>query len=664
LPLACAILLLAPLAGCYKAESKPSRKVFVLGCDGMDPKLLTRLMADGRMPNFSKLASKGAFVPLETSIPPQSPVAWSNFISGADSGVHGIFDFLHRDPADPTYMYLSTNRIITHGEATGWQVGSYVIPFVDAENRLMRGGVPFWEYLDARGIKVDMYHMPANYPPTKSDHGHACCLSGMGVPDATGSLGMFQHFSTLPRAEVIEKEGCRLRIRKDSKTGLYSAKLRGPTNEFRPGTPVMTVDLHFYPDKTNPVAKIAWVNEGILGDEPMELVLNVGEWSEWKEISFLKTPLGPTFRTMAKFYLQRLKPDIELYVTPLNFVPTAPEVPISEPEGFVKDIAEAIGPFYTQSFAENYNARTKQVFTDDEYLAQANQVLDDSMRMLDYALDRYRGGLLFFYFSSTDLQAHIFWWDSQEKHPFRSREEAARGHRIIEDLYVRIDDALGRSLARIGDDATVIVMSDHGFAPLRRCFALNTWLRQEGYLSAKRNLLVDCDWSRTRAYGLGLNALYLNLRGREKDGIVEPGQREALVEEIRAKLLAVRDPQTGKPVIRRVYRPEEIFHGPEVSNAPDLIVGYDFGYRASWATTLGEFDRQIVSDNHEAWSADHCIAHDLVPGILVTNRKLARGNPTLVDLAPTILAEFGVERPAGMIGTPLFKENAPQLARR
>lgn len=646
---------MAAPAGCTPKAPTAHKRTLVLGCDGMDPKLVERLMREGKLPNFSRLAAKGGFTPLETSVPPQSPVAWSNFISGADPGTHGIFDFLHRDPSKMNAFYFSTNRIISEGEPSAWRIGSYILPFMDSENRLMRMGRPFWDFLDERGIKVDMYHMPANYPPTKSDHGHACCLSGMGVPDATGSLGTFSHFSTLPRGEIIDKEGNKLRIRRDPKTGQYSAKLRGPTNEYREGAPVMTVDLGIYPDRSNPVAKLVWTNEGVGGDATQSLVLNVGEWSDWRDITFLKTPLGPAFRTMARFYLQRLKPDIELYVTPLNFIPTAPEAVISEPPDFVEDVGHSIGRFYTQSFAENYNARVQKVFDDQEYLVQANQVLEDTLRMLDHALDRYTDGLLFFYFSSTDLQSHIFWWDCDEKHPCRDREMANKYQKVIESLYAKIDGVLGRCMERLGDDATIIVMSDHGFAPLRRCFGLNTWLRQEGYLSAKRELLTDGDWSRTRAYGVGLNSLYINLKGREKNGIVESKDRDALVEEIRRKLLAVNDPITDKPVIRRVYRREEVYHGPELQNAPDLIIGYERGYRASWTTTVGQFDRELVFDNQEAWSADHCIAHDVVPGILLSNRRIEKPDPSLMDLAPTLLEEYGVATPQEMRGRSLFK---------
>lgn len=652
------------LAGCTKNDdAQPARKVFVLGCDGMDPKLVRKLMDAGRMPNFAKLASEGGFWPLITSIPPQSPVAWSNFITGADPGVHGIFDFIHRDPVHQALPYFSTNRIVEGEHKEPWMVGKYEIPSGGATNELLRRGTPFWNYLDERGIPVRMYHLPANYPPSKSDHGHACCLSGMGVPDALGSQGIYQHFTSAPRPELKAADGMRLRFTRDKATGVSIARLQGPPNEFLSKRPPLTVDIQVHPDKTNNVAKLVYVNQGVAANETVEFVLNTGEWSDWHEVHFLKTPVGPIFRTMVRFYLQSVRPDIELFVTPLNFVPGSSDVVISEPPSFAGDIAKEMGPFYTIGFAEQFNARKHEILSDEEYKTQADQVFNDSIRMLDHAIDEFRAGLLFFYFSSTDLQAHIYWWEGDEKHPVRSPDAARKYNAVIEALYCQVDTVLGKARERLGNDTPVLVMSDHGFANFRRCVGLTTWLKREGYLSAASDVTRDADWTNTRAFGLGLNGLYVNLKGREKLGIVEPGQRDALLKEISARLLALRDPQNGSPVVRRVYRAEEVYHGAEVKNAPDLIVGYERGYRASWNTCLGQFDDDVVIDNNQAWSADHCIAHDLVPGVLLSNRRIGISDPALIDIAPTLLGLFDVQKPATMTGRSLFDAGAAIAAR-
>jgi len=661
---------LAALAsGCDQSASAKSNgkgasrlpKICILGCDGMDPKLVQRMMDEGRLPNLSRLAKEGAFRPLTTSIPPQSPVAWSNFITGAGPGVHGIFDFIHRDPAHQAAPYFSTNRIVESEEDGPIHFFDYevpksmVLPWVDgATNELLRRGVPFWDWLDEREIPVHLYKLPANYPPSESKHGHMCCLAGMGVPDMFGGQGTSQQFSTKPRRKSLDPAGYKLQLRQlYNQRGAYAGEIIGPTNELLAKHPPMELPIRIYPDPKNDVAKLIFENEGILGDEPVELILNVGEWSPWTELHFLKTPVGPSTRSMVRFLVQRIRPDVELFVTPLNFVPAAPEAPISEPPEFAGQIADSIGPYHTQGFAEAFNARKLKLIDDEEYRIQAEGVLEESERIMDYALDRYEDGVLFFYYSSTDLQAHVFWWDSDEKHPCRTPAEAKKYNAVIEDIYVRMDEAFARCRAKLGEDVTYIVMSDHGFCNFRRCVGLATWLKNEGYLVAERGN-GDADWTKTRAYALGLNGLYVNLRWREVKGIVEPADRSALLDEITEKLLQLTDPETGQKVVRRVYRSDECYSGPATQIAPDLIIGYERGYRVSWRAGMGDIDPEVIFDNDNAWSADHCIAHDVVPGIIISNRRITLDEPALIDIAPTVLAEYGVDKPDYMTGRNLF----------
>lgn len=365
-----------------------------------------------------------------------------------------------------------------------------------------------------------------------------------------------------------------------------------------------------------------------------------------------------------------MHPTLSLYVTPINIDPSNPGGQrISEPADFATRISSELGRFYTTGFQEDHKALSNKVFSDLEFQQQAGYVLNERLKMLEYATDHYQDGLLFFYFSSTDVQAHMFWWDSDEKHPLRTPGEARKYHRVIVDLYKQMDKVVGRINRRYGDEATIVAMSDHGFCIFRRQFNLNTWLRDNGYLNPpfatsllgpRRGTLVD--WSKTRAYGLGLNGLYLNLAGRERDGIVRLGDREALLNEISEKLLAVRDPANGKPVIAQVDRSDQVYSGPYASTAPDLIVGYQRGYRASWATVLGNITEEVLTDNSSAWSADHCIAADEVPGVIFSNRPIRRENPSLIDIAPTILAEFGVDVPPTMTGGRLFEPTGTVMA--
>ena len=220
-----------------------------------------------------------------------------------------------------------------------------------------------------------------------------------------------------------------------------------------------------------------------------------------------------------------------------------------------------------------------------------------------------------------------------------------------------MDAVLGEIINQYGDTATIMVMSDHGFASFKRQFNLNTWLRENGYLQPARatSVLTNADWSGTQAYGLGINGLYLNLKGRERDGIVAPGsQREELLQTLVSQLEAVRD-VNGQRVIRRVHRTDKIYPGKAAALAPDLIVGYYRGYRASWDTILGGITGEILSDNESPWSADHCVDASEVPGVLFSNKPIAASAPALADLAPTVLTQFGLKVPSSMTGKSVFR---------
>jgi|CXWL01.1.fsa_nt_gi predicted AlkP superfamily phosphohydrolase/phosphomutase len=642
------------------SRSAGQPRVVVVGFDGMDPQLCERLMNEGRMPNLARMRDAGGFKPLGTSIPPQSPVAWSNFITGADPGVHGIFDFIHRDPTQqyaPKYSAAGT----VEGDR-GWEIDKHQLPLTfwpfnhaPTATRLQRHGIPFWNHLDARGIPTKIYDIPSNYPPSKSEHGHMCCLSGMGVPDLLGGYGTYQYFSSDTLRPSDDEGGMRRAI--FFKEGVAAINLAGPDNTLlkRPVRAEVRVELRRH--ETKPEVRIDWQGQTVL--------LKEGEWSDWCKLDYeLEMPAflpNAHVSGICRFYVQQVRPEFKLYVTPINIDPSDPgEQRISEPPEFVSEISDDLGLFYTAGFQEDHKARSNKVFEDEEYLSQARYVLKERRQLLDYALDNYTEGLLFFYFSSTDLQAHIFWWDGDDPHPLRTPEQAGRYNKVIEDLYVEMDQIVGEVQARVGD-ATLLVVSDHGFANFRRQFNLNTWLRDNGYIEPPtcRGLLNPgrgraVDWSRTKAYGLGLNGLYVNLKGRERDGIVDPSERDVLLKEITEKLLAVRDPLNDEPIIGRVYRAEEVYSGPYVADAPDLIVGYHRDYRASWATTLGDMPDEILTNNDSAWSADHCMAADEVPGVLFTSRPIAVSNPSLIDVAPSILALFNVSAPAEMTGRNFF----------
>ena len=642
--------------GQAKTSTYEGKKVIVIGIDGMDPRLSERMMTAGELPNFAKLSNIGGFQSLASSIPPQSPVAWANFINGAGPGSHGIFDFIHRDPKKQCEPYFAMAQTLA-GQGY-WELGDHKLqlnfwPFNHKPSAtiLQRQGVPFWNYLDEAGIKSVFYNLPSNYPASPSKFGKHKCLSGMGTPDMLGTYGTYQYYSENGPVRTKE-EGGGMRSMLFFENEAAYAHLRGPMNTFLQEPKPSSIKFSVYRDKQ---AKAA-----LIEIQEHKILLKKGQWSQWAKLDFeMSMPaLMPDEHVsgICRFYLQDIEPDFKLYVTPINTDPSNPAMKLTEPEGFIEQISKELDLFYTTGFQEDHKALSNGIFSDSEYLNQANIVLQERLNLLKYAMNNYEDGLLFFYFSSTDLQSHMFWWDCTEEHPMRSSSEARKYFGHIQELYRKMDSVVGDVLDRYGDEATIIVMSDHGFANFKRQFNLNSWLRENGYIQSLQStsLFKDVDWSSTTAFGLGINGLYLNLKGRERDGTIELGQEsEKLLDELVSKLEAIRD-VNGQRVIRKVHRTDKVYSGPATATAPDLVIGYCRGYRASWHTCLGDMTNEILFDNDSTWCADHCADVSEVPGILFSNKPISSKNPRLIDLAPSILSEFGLKTPSSMEGNNIF----------
>ncbi len=638
----------ALLLSCQRARDASSggKKLVILGIDGMDPDLLTKFMAEGKMPNFARLAQQGSFRRLTTSIPPQSPVAWSNLITGMNAGGHGIFDFIHRDPKT-FQLYFSTSRV--QGPQHNWHLGSWVIPLGSGSVEQLRHGKAFWEILDERGIANSVYRIPANFPPISAK---GKTLSGMGTPDLRGTYGTFTFYTDDATAVAGAVEGGEV-VQVELQNNRVSSNLIGPGNGFRKDSPPATEPFTVDVDPLEPVARIQVQNQ--------HFVLTEGEWSAWTPVEFHLLPLI-NVKGICRFFLKQAHPRFQLYVSPMNIDPANPELPISTPSSYSRDVAKEIGEYHTQGIAEDTKALSAGVLDDKEYLEQARTVLAEHRRAFDAEFPKFHEGLFFFYFSSLDLNAHMMWRLTDPTHPAYDATLAAQYGKSLEEFYQQLDQVLGEALPRVDENTTLLVLSDHGFAPFRRSFNLNTWLLNNGYTALQAGSVPDAnepfaevDWSRTRAYGLGLNGLYVNMRGREREGIVEPAQADALLREIRQKLLEVRDPKDNSQVITRVDLASEAYQGPYARTGPDALVGYNRGYRAGWKTILGGFPPDVLEENTNAWSGDHCMDYTLVPGVLLSNRKIDAQTPALTDIAPTILAQFGIAKTKDMMGQSVFQ---------
>lgn len=634
--LAAAALIASQVACGARASAAPGRRVIVLGFDGLDYGLTRKLMDEGRMPNFSRLAAEGTFQPLGTAIPPQSPVAWSNFITGLDAGGHGIFDFIHRDP-ETMIPYLSTSR--AEGPKRLLKLGRYQFPLEGGKVELLRKGEAFWEDLEKHGIDATVLRIPANFPPSGKAYRE---LSGMGTPDILGTYGTFSLYTTQPFLyEGKDISGGKV-YAVDFVDDVVTGDLYGPDNPFLVEPEKVKTPFTVYVDPKLPVAKI------VVGDE--ERILKVGEFSDWVPFEFSMIPTQK-IHAEVRFLLKQVDPIFELYASPVNMDPLTPALPISTPSSYAAELAKATGRYYTQGMPEDTKGLITEVLDRDQFLAQAAVAGQEVIDQYPYVLDHFKKGLLFYYFGNSDQVSHMMWRTMDPGHPAYDPAKDAPYKDVIPHIYEQLDGVVGETLARMGPDTTLVVMSDHGFTSWRRSFHLNTWLKQNGYLAViNPNLKKDpgffanVDWSRTRAYGLGLNGLYINLRGREKWGIVSPSEKKALMDEISAKLLATVDPKTGKRAITKVFESEEAYHDRGALDVgPDIVVGYAKMTRSSNESALGGVGPDVFSDNLEEWSGDHCMDPDAVPGILLASHKLKKPAPDLKSLAAAILAEFGIE---------------------
>lgn len=609
------------------------QRVIVLGIDGFDHRVTSDLLAAGRLPNLAKLAAQGGFRPLATSTPPLSPVAWSTFITGLDPGEHGIFDFIHREP-ETLESFLSTSRTVPPGRIL--TIGKYQFPLSAGRVDLLRGGTAFWEPLEARGIETTIVRMPANFPPSGKATRE---LSGMGTPDMLGTYGIFTLFSSKP--EVFERRDVSGGVVQpiDVIDGVARGTIEGPPNPYLvAGTP-LAVDFEAHVDATGSAVTL------VVGDE--RRVLDVGEWSSWVPVALPMLPLS-TLPGEVRFLLKSIRPYFELYVSPINLDPLAPALPISTPEDYAAELTAAGGRYYTQGMPEDTRARNVEALTADELLAQAKITAAENMAQFTYVLDRFTDGLLFYYFGHVDQVSHVLWRSRDPEHPAYT-EADARYQTVIDELYVDMDRIVGQAMASLGPNDLLVVMSDHGFAPWRRAVNVNSWLRDHGYLSvtnAQAGLspgLAGVDWSKTRAYAVGLNGVYLNLRGRESKGIVDPGEAARLSAEIAAAMEQTLDPVTGAPAITKAFVTATTFAREAYPRlAPDIVMGYARGTRVASDSALGVVAAEIFSDNREPWSGDHSMDPAHVPGVLFTSRPLKVPSDRLQTLAASILAEFGI----------------------
>jgi len=613
-------------------------RLVILGLDGLDPELAVKYMAEGKLPNLTALKDEGYFSPLLTTNPPISPVAWSSFMTGTNPGKHNIFDFLRRDPK--TYLpALSSAEINTTSRTI--RLGPIKLPVGKPVIKMLRKSIPFWKILGEHGIFSIVLKVPITFPPEKFK---GLLLSGLCTPDLKGSQGTFSYYTTKDPGGGELTSGYYIYL-KD--TGpVFQTNITGPANPKRAGSSLL-IPLQITVNSQEKSAILKYGGE--------EISLQEGVLSPWINLTFKAGPRAK-IKGIAQFFLKRSSPELELYLSPIQIDPEKPALPVSHPLIYSIYLSKLFDKFATLGLPQDTWALNEGVLTDDGFLQQTYQVHEKLEEIFFHSLARVKKGMVCCVFDTTDVIQHEFWRYTAEGHPALKNSETPKPE-VIENLYCRMDELVGRVREKLSNRDMLMIVSDHGFKLFSRGVNVNTWLYKNGYLYLKEGLTTggewfrDVDWSKTRAYAFGLNGIYINRKGREKNGIVAAGEAAGLKAELIEKLSGLRDEEMGgEEAITTLYDTEKIYTGPYIENAPDLIIGFFPGWRHSWESVSGKVERDVFIDNDKAWSADHCIDHRYVPGVFFSSRKVKSDRPAIWDIAPTALHLFGVKPPGHMDG--------------
>jgi len=622
-------------------------RVVILGLDGLDPALAQKLMKQGKLPHLQKVAETGCFHPLATSFPSMSPVAWSSFSTGVDPSRHNIFDFLNRDVK--SYLPdLSSVRV--EGAKRVLSLGKYRFPIGKPRAVNFKKSKSFWSILGEYYIFSTILRVPITFPPDKFN---GALLSAMCVPDLKGSQGSFTSYTSNPEGDGKHTGGVRIPITVESDT--VASYIPGPPNSLTSTGEELKIPFTAKINRADQTVSFAVDND--------KFTLKVKEYSDWITLKF-KAGLGIKVQGIARFYVMGIEPHLQLYITPINIDPAKPALNISHPNYYATCLAKLQGTYATLGLAEDTWALNERVIDEEAFLKQAYLNHQEREEMFFNALENTKRGVCACVFDATDRIQHMFYRYLVDGHP-ASRDKDQEIHKnAIEELYVKMDDLVRRTMEKIDDKTVLIIMSDHGFKSFDRALNLNTWLYENGYLFYKNEKRGDwfqgVDWEKTKAYTFGLTGIYVNLKGREGQGIVEPKKEApALRKELAEKLDGLMDQDKNKVAIKKVYDTRDMFNGPYVENGPDLIIGYNIGYRASWEAAVGNTSEKVIDDNTRSWSGDHCIDPTLVPGVFFCNRKISTKRPDIMDIAPSVLDLFGAKVPAYMRGKRLFS-GAPE----
>jgi predicted AlkP superfamily phosphohydrolase/phosphomutase len=661
------------------------------------------MMASGRLPNLDALRKRGGYSPLTPTLPAQTPVSWSTFATGLDPGGHEIFDFLKRDPANRVPTFAVAEEIEKPFLAGRWNAAAagcaVLFVFAAAAALLFRRravwsglvlaagialaagaalaarawlpqtrpavknnrlGRTFWS--EPVGSPATVIRMPVTFPPESFEKGRL--LSGLGVPDLSGRIGKPFYYTSDPFFTPREGNDFSIElVRLESNTGRLTTKIVGPPGKpfGREGAIEIPMTIEVSPSRDRLTIQVA----------EQKRVLAAGQWSDWVSLAFRVNPLI-ALHGYARFRVEKIAPEIALYLSPIQFDPQRlpPGFALSSPGRFARDLAARFGRYKTMGWAIDTWSMQSGTLPEDAFLEDVAATVSHERRTLAALLED-RDRLLVHYFEFPDRVAHVFWRFRDPLHPAYDAALARRYGDAVEKSYETMDAIVGETARALSPEDVLIVLSDHGFATWRRSVNYNSWLVESGYLvlaggARRQNLEAlfskgqfweSVDWSKSRAYAMGLGDVYINLKGRETGGIVEPGSEyENLRAELTRRLESLTDPKNGERAVSRVFRREEVYRRFNPRLIPDLIVTNLPGYRVSWQSSLGVPTDTVFEDNRDVWSGDHCsLDPDLVRGVLFASRAFrAAPIPGIADVTASVRALIGAPAPPDAAGKPIW----------
>jgi predicted AlkP superfamily phosphohydrolase/phosphomutase len=606
------------------AENMKYKKVLLIGLDGMDPKITSQLIAEGKLPNFEKLGKQGVYSNLSTSYPPHSPVSWTAIATGKNPGKTNIFDFIRRNVG--SYM-----PELSLAKSKSGLAGTEYAPYIASDS--------FYKITSENKVPTTVIRWPVSFPPEKVS---GKLLAGLGVPDVRGLLSGYAYYFS-GKSEVKEDNK---NMRVEINENIIETQLRGPKKSTSQGLVDITIPMQI---KLNPEQKQALI---IINNK--EYLVKEGEWSEWISVEFKVGIFKKISSNFKIFLVDSQLGSFSMYLTTMQIDPKNPIVSISYPEDYSKELANVIGLYYTLGMPEETDGYVDGKIDAGGFLAQINEIENERTAMFWKEFETFKKqdfGVYAFVYDSSDRVQHVFWEQKLLDGSLEKSNGKIKINLAIEEYWAEKDKFLGQVLSQIDNNTLLLIISDHGFTSFEKAISVNTWLVKNEFMSKQGELSDEnedalfqgVDWAKTRAYSLGFNSIYLNLKGREPKGIIEIEDKEKIEDEIIAGLESLKD-EKGNKVINKVYRASEIYSGDSIENAPDLVIGFNPGFRMAWQTAIGGFSKEIILKNTKVWAGDHLVDPKFVPGVLFSNQKLQINSElaSQLDIAPTILDAFGI----------------------